>query len=190
MKNSNNNEGKIFNLLSKEAIDMLCKLLEENPTLSETNLFSWTSIERIEHSPSKLLLEQKDIKELKVKGTTTEKEAQFKMFWETLTNDDIGLNVTIIGRKNLTLDCKLILFPSELENFLLEFQEKKIYECEGILEYSPIEKIFTIKELKIYHYKTPYKSWINLYFSPNISLNSRIEHLLTPFGVKLSLIHI
>ena len=186
MKNLNNNEGKILNLLSKEHIDMLCKLLKENPTLSETNLFSWTSIERIEHSPSKLLLEQKDIKELKVKGTTTEKEVQFKMFWETLTNDDIGLNVTIIGRKNLILDCKLILFPNDLETFLLEFQEKKIYECEGILEYSPIEKIFTIKELKIYHYKTPYKSWINLYFSSNISLNSRIEHLLTPFGVKYS----
>lgn len=186
MKNLNNNERKILDLLPKEYIDRFYKLLEEKPTLSETNLFSWTSIEKIEHSPSKLLLEQKDIKELKVKGTTTEKEAQFKMFWETLTNDDIGLNVTIIGRKNLTLDCKLILFPSELENFLLEFQEKKIYECEGILEYSPIEKIFTIKELKIYHYKTPYKSWINLYFTSNISLNSRIEYLLTPFGVKYS----
>ena len=83
MKNLNNNEGKILNLLSKKHIDMLCKLLKENPTLSETNPFSWTLIEKIEHLPSKLLLEKKDIKELIVNGTTTEKKVQFKMFWET-----------------------------------------------------------------------------------------------------------
>lgn len=57
---------------------MLCKRFEETLTLSETNPFSWTPIERIEHSPSKLLLEKKDIKELIVNGTTTEKKFNSK----------------------------------------------------------------------------------------------------------------
>ena len=46
MKNLNNNEGKNLNLLSKESIDMFCKMLKENLTLSETNTFSWTSISK------------------------------------------------------------------------------------------------------------------------------------------------
>lgn len=164
--------------ITKEKIIEILSCMIEN---TKEEFQPYQIVDLVQTKPSLPAFSSSVLKNLQYNDEIVSSNNSFKVFIDT--NSFTKDNGVVLELKENNLKLFLPLPEKLKKEFYLNVKTGD-YLCEGEIRYSPEMNIFSVHYLKIYSYQNIFSVWINMISKINNGVKSRIDFILSSFGLE------